>query len=90
MTEGLSDQGKRDLQQSVVLCHNEAQQEHVNFILDNEYLDLMRNPGSSIFMGDELSESIDKAFGPRKQPKEENPETISDGGGSSSGSDSDN
>ena len=51
---------KKDLHQCTVLCHNEAQERHLLWLLDNEYLDLMRDPESTIFQGDELKAEIDE------------------------------
>ena len=40
---------KKDLHMCTVLCHNEPQERHLLRLLDNEYLDLMRDPASTIF-----------------------------------------
>jgi hypothetical protein len=69
---------KKDLHQCTVLCHNEAQERHLLWLLDNEYLDLMRDPESTIFQGDELKAEIDACFGPVTTTKKEG-EDVSDG-----------
>ena len=61
---------KNELTQCTVFCHNEAQERHLHWVLDQEYLDLMRDSSSAIFQGDELKQSIDEAFGPIKVKKE--------------------
>ena len=70
--------GKKDLHQCTVLCHNEAQERHLLQLLDNEYLDLMRDSESTIFQGDELKAQIDASFGPVKTAKSSD-EDKSDG-----------
>ena len=79
---------KKDLHMCTVLCNNEAQERHLLRLLDNEYLDLMRDPESTIFQGDDLKAAVDSSFGPLKVTKHEDELSDGDGGQGHSSSES--
>ena len=53
------------------MCSNAVRVSQINRILDEEYLNLMLDPDSNIFQGDEFKTEVDAAFGPMTVSKDE-------------------
>ena len=71
LVNGKKDETRSSLKMMTVFCANEAHEQHVLRLLDEEYLDLMRNTESDIYQGDDFKQLIDEHFGPPKATKDE-------------------
>ena len=79
---------KKNMHMFTVLCHNEAQERHLLRLLDNVYLDLMRDPESSVHQGDGFKASVESLFGPVCNTKNDDEPSDVDGGHGQSSSES--